>query len=179
MDRHSSHPRRPGQCDRPHTRRAEKRLGNLNKVVINVFCQYKQWVAWRNSAISGGSHARELLGGVQSIYFRTGVTVIMARFVTPSCRGRGHRMSATRPRVAEDARARGGEHPDACVPVAHPRCSVACNASPPSHQGCRAPPSRPYCRITHALSTACLSGTALAFFHRHNTKTLRAPRALH
>jgi hypothetical protein len=75
-----SHPRRPGQCDRPHTSRAEKRLGNLKKVVSKVFYQYKQEVVWRNPALSHCSHRRELRGGVQSIYFRTGVTVIMARF---------------------------------------------------------------------------------------------------
>src|SRR6516162_1583774 len=81
MDRHPSYSRRPGQFDRPHTRRTEKRLGKLNKVVSKVFQQSKQEVAWRLSATSDCSHPREFLYRVQSIYFRTGVTVIMTLLV--------------------------------------------------------------------------------------------------
>ena len=106
--------------------------------------------------------------GWQSLTQRRPARWAHGRCHAPACRGRGPRTSARRPGVAEGAR--GGERLGACVPVAHPRCSVACNASPPSQQGCRTSPSRPYCCPTHALSTACLSGTALALFLRHNTK---------
>jgi len=61
--------------------------------------------------------------------------------------------------------------------VAHLRSSVACNASLPSHQGCRAPRfCRHGCLLSRALATVCLSGMALALFQRHNMKTMRAPR---